>query len=274
VGGSSGSSRHFLSPLISAASAVIVTVVGGTDALAQQANSPPPQPSPLADIEVLVTPYLWLPWVSSTVRPADTRIGSASSTVDPGTLISHLTWVPFMGAAELRVGAFGLALDFVHAAVKAGAGTPGILFSGATAGLTEDSGTAMFFYRSFVQSDQYVDVGLGVRAWGLDGNIALNQGAAPAVSVVNGVSWADPLVGLRYHRDFGNGYSATAAGDIGGFGLGAHIDWQLVGTIDYALSSWIDLHGGFRSLNYSFGAPRADLHQHLYGPIISATFRF
>jgi len=53
----------------------------------------------------------------------------------------------------------------------------------------------------------------------------------------NGGSWADPLLAARYHRDLGNGYSATVYGDIGGFGIGAHLDWQLVGTTDYALNS-------------------------------------
>jgi hypothetical protein len=92
--------------------------------------------------------------------------------------------------------------------------------------------------------------------------------------VSNGLSWADPLIAARYHRELGNGYSATAYGDLGGFGIGAHFDWQLVGTIDYALKSWIDLHVGFRSLNFSYGAPAANFNVSMYGPILSATFRF
>jgi hypothetical protein len=255
--------------------AATLIVAGSLPALAQQAiDQPAMAPAPWQDIEVRLTPYFWLPWVSSRVRPSDTRIPSASATVDPGTLISHLTWIPFMGAAEFRDGPFGLALDYLHVPVKTGVNTRNILFSGATGVMTEDAGTAMFLYRPFVQPDQYLDVGLGVRAWGLDGNIALNEGLLPAVSVANGLSWADPLIGLRYHREFGNGYSGTAYGDVGGFGLGAHIDWQALVTLDYALNSWVDLHGGFRSLGYSFGGSRADFHEHIYGPIMSATFRF
>jgi hypothetical protein len=132
----------------------------------------------------------------------------------------------------------------------------------------------MFLYRPLVQPDQYVDVGMGMRAWGLAGDIALNQGLLPAANVSNGLSWADPLFAVRYHRDLGDGYSVTAYGDIGGFGLGAHIDWQLVGTVDYAVNSCIDVHGGFRSLNFNYGAARADFNVHMYGPVISATFRF
>jgi hypothetical protein len=244
-------------------------------ARAQQAGSSPSEPT-LAwqNIEILATPYLWLPWSSSTVRPSNTRIASESTTVDAGTLIDHLTWVPFMGSVEIRDDAFGLVLDYFHAPIKTGVSTGGILFSGATTGIAEDSGTAMFLYRPLVQPDQYVDIGMGVRAWGIAGNITLNQGLLSAETVSSGLSWADPLIGARYHHDFGNGFSATAYGDVGGFGLGAHIDWQLVGTLDYAVNSWVDLHGGFRSLNFNYGGPRADFAAQMYGPILSATFRF
>jgi len=249
-------------------------------ARAQQAMSPPASPVmppptlPWQGIEILATPYVWLPWVSSTVRPSNTLLPSASSTTDPGTLYDHLTWIPFTGTAEFRDGPYGVLLDYMHIPLKTGVNTRNILFSGATTGLTEDEGTAMFMYRPFVQPDQYIDVGLGVRAWGISGNITLNEGLLPAFNASSGLSWADPIIGVRYHHDLGNGFSATASGDIGGFGAGAHIDWQLIGTIDYALNSWVELHGGFRSLNFNYGAARADFNANMYGPILSATFRF
>lgn len=232
----------------------------------------PPQSSPR--IEVLLTPYLWLPWSASTVRPNDSRIPSASSTVDPGTLISHLTWVPFMGAAELRYGPYGAMFDYIHAPVKSGVDSKAQLFSGATAGTTEDSGTAMFLYRPWAQPDQSIDVGVGVRAWGIAGDIKLNQGLLPAVSVASGLSWADPLIGGRYHRELGNGFGLTAYGDVGGFGLGAQVDWQILLTLDYRLNSWVDLRGGIRSLNFTYRAARAEFTDHMYGPIFAATFHF
>jgi hypothetical protein len=113
-----------------------------------------------------------------------------------------------------------------------------------------------------------------MRAWGFGGGITLNEGLLPSFAVTNGASWADPLIGARYHRDLGNGFGATAYGDVGGFGLGAHIDWQLLGTIDYAAQSWVDLHVGFRSLNFNYSLPRSNLNVNMYGPIIAATFRF
>jgi len=120
-------------------------------------------------IEVLLTPYLWIPWSSADVTPFDTRIPGKSAIVDPGKLFSHLTWVPFMGSAELRYAEYGALIDYIHAPLKAGINTRGILFGSGTAGSTIDAGTAMGLYRPISRPDQYLDLGLGVRAWRVNG---------------------------------------------------------------------------------------------------------
>ena len=181
-----------------------------------------------------------------------------------------------MGQAEFRNGQFGVVTDFIHAPLKSGISTRDILFGGGTGNFTINTGSAVFLYRALALPNQNADIGLGFRAWGLDGAIALNplRQRVPPVTVANGLSWADPLIAARYHYDFGNGFAATAYGDLGGFGVGAHFDWQLLGTIDYAMRPGLDLHFGFRSLNFSYGAPRANISMNMNGPIISATFRF
>jgi hypothetical protein len=49
-------------------------------------------------------------------------------------------------------------------------------------------------------------------------------------------------------------------------------DRQLIGTIDYAFNSWLDVHVGFRSMNFSYRDKRATLDMNMNGPILSATF--
>jgi hypothetical protein len=85
-----------------------------------------------------------------------------------------------------------------------------------------------------------------------------------------------PLIGGRYHFDFGNGFGLSAYGDVGGFDLGAHTDWQVIGTVDYALNSWINLHLGYRSLNFNYTSSNGNLgfDVHMRGPIFAGTFRF
>jgi hypothetical protein len=246
-----------------------------TTQLAQApAAQPAPSPASFAEVEVLTTPYFWMPWTSVGVTPSNTRIPSASGTVDFGQLFTHLTWVPFMGEVEFRDDSFGVITDYLHAPLRAGIDTHNILFSGATGGLGIDTGTAMFLYRPFASPDQYIDVGMGVRAWGLSGGITLNEGLLPSFTATRGTAWADPLIGARYHHNLGNGFGATAYGDVGGFGVGAHVDWQVLGTIDYAFRDWIDLHAGFREMGFSYSLPRSNLDVNMYGPILAATFRF
>jgi hypothetical protein len=249
------------------AGVLALTAIGCLPAGAQQGSVGP-------QWEALVNPYLWIPWIPAGVRPSNTKIPSSSGTIDPGQFIGHLSWVPFMGAAEFRNGPLGVAIDYLHAPVRSGFGTRNILFGGGGVGATIDTGSAMFLYRPFATPDQYVDVGLGVRVWGLGGDVSLNQGLLPPVSVSSGAAWADPLIAVRYHRELGNGFGATAYGDVGGFGLGAHIDWQASATVDYALKPGIDLHGGFRSLNFNAGLENAGLRLNIYGPILAATIRF
>jgi len=88
--------------------------------------------------------------------------------------------------------------------------------------------------------------------------------------------WADPLIAARYHRDFGNGFGLTAYVDVGGFGIGAQVDWQITGTLDYALKPWLDLQLGYRSFNVNYSASNNPLgfDVHMKGPILGATMRF
>src|ERR1700733_2402122 len=144
-------SNAMLPAMLRIASVVALMGFGASPAIAQMtigqsmqqpATGQPPQPaSPFAGVQVLATPYLWMPWTSVGVKPSNTQIPSASGTVDFGQLFTHLTWVPFMGEVEFRDGPFGVMVDYIHAPVRAGISTRNILFSGATGGLTIDTGT-------------------------------------------------------------------------------------------------------------------------------------
>ena len=226
-------------------------------------------------LEIIPTPYLWLPWTSVDANGTKRGLLSASKTIDPGTLVDHLTWVPFMGQFEFRDGGqFGLLTDYIHAPLKSGISrSRDALVIGGGAGLNLDTGSALLLYRAIHQPEQYLDLGAGVRVWGIDGDISLNRRVLRSVSLTKGGSWVDPMLAIRYHRDLGSGFGATAYGDVGGFGAGANVDWQIIATVDYALRPGIELHAGFRTLNFDISAPRADFTTHLYGPLISATIQ-
>jgi hypothetical protein len=154
--------------------------------------------------------------------------------------------------------------------------THDIFFQGGNAELKADTGTGIALYRFIEDPVQFADAGLGSRAWGFSANLSLNPGLLQGAAVNRSAGWADPLIAGRYHRELGNGFGLTAYGDVGGFGVGAHTDWQVLGTIDYSLSPSWNLHLGYRSLNSNITGSERNFGftVHMRGPIIAGTFRF
>jgi hypothetical protein len=66
----------------------------------------------------------------------------------------------------------------------------------------------------------------------------------------------------------------AALGDLGGFGVAAHVDWQVVGTLDYILKPWVASRLGYRSLNVSASGSDFGYNVHMKGPLLGLTMRF
>jgi hypothetical protein len=250
--------------------ASIVAIAAALNAAAAQ------EVSASGEYQFFVTPYLWLASVHATTLTPLEHEPQVNSNVSFIDLLSHLDGAPFMGSAEVRYGQLGFLVDAIHLPVSTTITTHDIFFQGGKAELKANMGTGIALYRVLEDPVQFADAGLGFRAWGFQADLGLNPGLLPGVSVSRSASWTDPLIGGRYHRELGNGFSLTAYGDVGGFGVGAHTDWQVLGTVDYALSPSWNLHLGYRSLNFSYSAENSALgfDVHMRGPIIAATFRF
>jgi hypothetical protein len=268
--------------------ALLIIGAGVVSAAAQQAPpaapppllpggtpAPPPSP-PLAGLQVIATPYLWLAGINSTIATPLARAPSIDSSVGAFQLLGHLDAVPFLGSLEISDGPFSLLGDAFHIPVSTGITTHNIFFRGGTASLIANEGTAALLYHVLAQPNQALDAGVGFRAWSFTSDLTLNGRIGRTVSLSRSAEWADPLLAARYHYDFGNGFGLTAYGDFGGFGVGAHTDWQVVGTLDYALKPWAVLHLGYRSLNFDYtasGGLGLGFDEHLKGPLLAASFR-
>ena len=226
--------------------------------------------------QFFVTPYLWLASVHATTLTPLAREPEVNSNVSTIDLLSHLDGAPFMGSFEVRYGNLGFLADAIHLPVSTKITTHDIFFQGGNAELKANTGTGIALYRFLADPVQFADAGLGFRAWGFSSRVALNPGLLPGVSVNPSGGWTDPLIGARYHRELGNGFGLTAYGDVGGFGVGAHTDWQVLGTVDYSLNPSWNLHLGYRSLNFNITGSqgRFGFDVHMRGPIIAGTFRF
>jgi hypothetical protein len=228
-------------------------------------------------MQFFVTPYyLWLSGINTAIKTPIPQRPEVDSSVGPFQLLGHLNGVPFFGAFEVRQGPLGFLGDVLHVPVRTSITTHDVFFQGGTAELKTNMGTGLVVYRLLDQPTQFADAGLGFRAWGFSADVSLNPGLLAAQTVNRGSGWGDPLIGGRYHYDFGNGFGGTAYGDFGGFGVGAHVDWQVIGTFDYILNSSTSLHLGYRSLNFNYQASNSNLgfNVHMKGPILAATLSF
>jgi hypothetical protein len=256
--------------LILTAFASIAGIVSGLHAASAQEVTTP------SGYQFFVTPYLWLASVHATTLTPLVREPEVNSDVGVFQLLSHLDGAPFMGSGEVRYGQFGFLVDAIHLPVSTDITTHDIFYQGGKAELKANTGTGMALYRVLEDPVQFADAGLGFRAWGFSDTVELNPGLLRGVNINSSAGWTDPLIGGRYHRDLGNGFCLTAYGDVGGFGVGAHTDWQVLGTVDYSLNPSWNLHLGYRSLNFNITGSEGifGFNVHMRGPIIAGTFRF
>ena len=254
-----------------------LTLIGAGMRPARAQDAAPP-----SSVQILFTPNLWLAGVNAAIKTPLQRAPEVNADVGPFQVLGHLDAVPFLGQVEIHDGPFSLLGGAVHLPVSTDITTRNVFFNGGTAGLIANAGTANLLYRVLEQPTQYADLGVGFRPWAFTANLTLNPGILPGQSITRSASWVDPLIAGRYHIDLPsgflpNGFGLTAQGDVGGFGVAAHSDWRLEGTIDYTVKPWIDLHLGYRSVNFNYQASGGfDLgfNVHMKGPMLNATFKF
>jgi opacity protein-like surface antigen len=97
-------------------------------------------------------------------------------------------------------------------------------------------------------------------------------------SASGGASWVDPLVGLLGHFPLTDHWSWDLKADIGGFGAGAELTWQVMTGLRWQLNDAWDLTASYRYLDIDYedeggsGIIRYDVVAH--GPMLGATWRF
>jgi hypothetical protein len=237
---------------------------------AQAQSGPPP------GWEFSLTPYAWLPAIRGTVQTPLPRVGDRSSSLGSGTLVTDLDALPVMIAGEARYGRFSVLGDFFYAALAQDLNTRDLLWQGGHSRVTSSVGTLLGMFRVLEAPRQSLDIGAGTRIWDFTTKVSLSPGLEPGVIRKSSVTWADPLVGARYHAMLSPRFGVTVYGDVGGFNTGSRLTWQAVGSIDYDLTNWTTLRAGWRYLSVdkrnASGSVGLDLG--FNGPFFAATFRF
>lgn len=223
-------------------------------------------------LQVSLTPYLWIAGVTGTLGTTVGNLPDARVEADFGDVLSNLNGIPVMLAGEIRQGSFGVLADLMLISVETGADTPGPAFAGAEARLRQVIGSVLVAGRVMETERVQLDLGVGLRAFGVSTRFTLEPGALPGRRIERDSNWVNPIVALRYRHDLGAGWAATLYGDIGG--ASGDLTWQAMATLDYRLSDRTTLRAGYRWLSFERETGPLSQDMGMGGPILGATMRF
>jgi hypothetical protein len=304
------------SPLHAAASFVIAGALNWTS-MSRAADLPPGDgysymaPVAQSGWEFRFTPYAWAPSVNGdvTVRGQTADIDmSFWELFDSGSSGAELeSLAALMGYLEARNGPWGIYGDVVwgkfdfsgdavtqrnpianlNVSARAKAGLDyeiTMAESGVTYEVTRWAGTSSTTALDLLGGARYwnqeLDLSLAVDASVDLGRLGLERSGSFAVARSGTLDWVDPFVGFRVRHEFAPGNELQFLGDIGGFGVGSDLTWQLFAG--YGFDFWqSNLHGiiGYRALAVDYsqdnGANRNNnLDLILHGPVVGLSFRW
>lgn len=125
---------------------------------------------------------------------------------------------------------------------------------------------------------KYFEPVAGVRYNNLSAEIR-GPGILPTPRISSGTEdWWDPIVGANLSLPLGKNFSLNVRGDIGGFGVGSDLTWQVFPYLGWQFANWGSLQAGYRWLYMDYetgsGASHFKYDVLTQGPQLGVTFSF
>ena len=188
-----------------------------------------------------VTPYLWATGLDGTLaftaRP-QAGIAVQQSFSDLFKILDFAA----SGSFEARNGRWGVLFDAVYFKLSDTAtvtGPRGFATLAADGTVTQQIYTLLASYRVSDGPSQ-VDLFGGLRYASVEGEVemqaTLPQLALGSRSFGQKKHWVDPVIGARIRHPVGERWTLVGYADIGGFGTGSDLSWQLIAGANYAFS--------------------------------------
>jgi hypothetical protein len=258
----------------SAPSPAATSAVAGTDLpSAANAEMVAPVPTPASagaassdsDWHLMVAPYLWIPWVYGTIgaNGHDARFYAT-----PGELISHFRF-GLLGVVQPSYKRFLYPLDIMWLRLgddKALPNTP----NGTVVNVKADVFvlTPKVGYRVINTEMIKIDALAGFRYWHLGQNVSFTTNS---FNFSGSQNWVDPLVGGRITGILTPKFEVTIGGDVGGWGVGSQLDYQVFGALGYRIKQALALQAGYRYLDLRYTNGSRIFAPAMSGPFFGAT---
>jgi hypothetical protein len=245
----------FLPALLAAAIVILVALQGE----AQSSSN---------EWQFAIAPYLWAAGMDGTMTIADRE---ADIDVPFSDIIDNLD-LAFMGHFDMRNERWMLASDLIFVDLEdSEEQTNGTVTAGLKMTLLEAWGG----YRispavTLLAGARWVDMSASIRFIG-DRGIVENEADA-------GPSWIDPLIGIHVFAPLSDRWWFGGHGDVGGFGVGSELTWQVYADIGWKASDLISIILGYRALDIDYedgsGIPFVGVDVAMTGPQLGVAFIF
>lgn len=210
-------------------------------------------------------PYFMAPYMagSTSIGPVTARVSSS-----PSDIFSNLNWGA-MGLFEVNNGKFGFMVDLTYMDLEA-----------SRDGFIDTIGGHQGAYQANVllRIQEHAEAYAGVRVNDLGVSISGTGPLGQPRSASRSEQWVDPVIGMRVNLPLSRSIDLTLVTDVGGFGIGSDLTYQVWPTFGFRLSDSIRAKLGYRAI-YSDYSTGSGLNAFTYdvlthGPTLGVQFRF
>jgi hypothetical protein len=214
------------------------------------------------------------PYFLGAAMNGSTTVKGQELTVDVpfSDILDHLEFGA-MGLVVARKGHWGFGGDAIWMSLGATGTTPGPVGVSGSADVNQGA----FSFYGLRRLAPVADLMFGARVNTLQANLQFN---GPGQSGADGSkTWVDPIVGLQLHTpENGKRWHAQVYTEIGGFGAGSDLTWQVFPTFGVNLAKWVSIDFGYRwlSIDYSSGEKETLFKYDVLtqGPVLGFAFKF
>jgi len=218
-----------------------------------------------------VSPYLWLAGAHGTVGAFEKNVSFRAS---PSDLLSHAKF-GLLGAVEGRRNRILTTIDMLYLRLGDDRAVPFPGLEESTANLTASLFilTPKVGIRLINEKKLKADFLTGIRYWHFGESLQFTP-FVPFLNFSKSQNWVDPLVGGRIEAGLSRKTVFTLAGDVGGWGTGSQLEYQVVGLLGYKLKPNMTLQAGYRYLYFDYrrsGPAGAVLTTAMSGVVLGVT---
>lgn len=199
--------------------------------------------------------------VKGTTAPVDVKFTDIFDNLD----------FSFMGLVEVGKGRWSFMTDLFYAKLSPSNTTPVARFD---TEMEQFIGNFAVFYRLVETETTRLDCYGGVRYNWIESDLNVQPTIGPALATSADESWADPILGVRFHHDLTDRFFVRAVADVGGFDVSSKLTWQAMAAIGYRISENASAAIGYRALgiDYTDGGFNYDVTSH--GLLLGLEYRF